>query len=71
MSQSQTVLLSTRDIAKRYGVPLQRVVRVVDRLELGQRVGRNRVIRSEHLEHVELGLRAAGFLPLRREVGHV
>jgi hypothetical protein len=64
-------LLSTRDVATRYNVPLANVVKVVDRLGIGQRVARNRVVRGEDLGPIETGLIAAGYLKRpRKEAAH-
>jgi hypothetical protein len=55
-------LFSTRDVADRYNVPLANVVKIVDRLGVGQRVARNRIVRGEDLGPIETGLIAAGYL---------
>jgi hypothetical protein len=61
-------IVSTRDISRRYGVPLPTVVKVVDRLGIADRIGRNRVIMREDVQRVEDGLRGAGLL--KAESGH-
>jgi hypothetical protein len=55
-------IVSTRDISRRYGVPLPAVVKVVDRLGIADRIGRNRVIMRDDVQRVEDGLRGAGLL---------
>jgi hypothetical protein len=71
MPQDTRRVLSTRDIALRYGVPLPSVVKVIDRLALADRIGRNRVIMSEYVQRVEDGLRGAGLLkPTGAEGNH-
>jgi hypothetical protein len=60
-------LFSSRDVADRWGVPLHRAVKVIDRLGLGRRIGRNRAVRVEDLDKIELGLRAAGYLTPRED----
>jgi hypothetical protein len=55
-------ILSTRNIADRFGVPLSSVVRAVERLGLGQRVGRNRAVKLADLPQIETALKAMGYL---------
>ena len=62
-------IVSTGDIAERYGVDIQAVRRVLDRIDLGQKIGRYRVVAEADLDTVEVALRAAGYLkPSGREV---
>lgn len=58
-------MFSVGDLARAHGVSEHCVRRVFDRLSLGQRVGRNRVITSNELPQIEIGLRAAGYLARR------
>lgn len=63
-------LYSTRDVSRAVGVPLASVVRVADRLGLGRRVGRNRILTGEEVERVEIGLRAAGVMQRAEDRRH-
>lgn len=61
-------LLSTGEIAEMYGVDPQVVRKVLDRIGLGKRIGRYRVVAAEDVGQVELALRAAGY-PKAEPVG--
>lgn len=55
-------IVSTGDIAARFGVPVHAVRNILDRIGLGQKIGRYRVVAAEDLGTVEVALRAAGYL---------
>lgn len=55
-------IVSTGDISERFGVDGQQVRRVLDRLGIGQKIGRYRVVAEADMDTVELALIAAGFL---------
>jgi hypothetical protein len=61
MPEGLPKVLSTYDLARRYDVPVLTVIRVVDRLRLAARIGRNRVIMSEDVPRIEDALRGGGF----------
>lgn len=54
-------ILSTRDVARYFGVPLQTAVKVIERLGLARRIGRNRAVLAGDLDKIEAGLRALGW----------
>jgi DNA-binding LacI/PurR family transcriptional regulator len=56
-------VLSTGDIARRFGVPTYAVRRVLDRLGIGRMVGRYKAVSAEDAELVGMALKAAGYHP--------
>jgi hypothetical protein len=61
-------LVSTGDIGKRFGVPSYVVRKVLDRIDLGQKIGRYRCVAEEDVPIVETALRAAGYLKPKQGV---
>jgi hypothetical protein len=55
-------IVSTGTIAEKFDVPVHVVRKVLDRIGLGQKIGRYRVVAIDDLDRVELALRAAGAL---------
>jgi hypothetical protein len=55
-------LLSTRDVARRFGVPLPSAVKAIVRIGCSQRIGRNRDVKAEDLPRIEAALRGLGAL---------
>ena len=58
MSDKTLPLISTNDLAKRYGVGGDCIRRIVDRLELGQKVGRNRILSDSDLPAIDAAIKA-------------
>jgi hypothetical protein len=71
MPDDHIPLHTTRELSKQYGVGIDCVRRLVDRLGLGQRVGRNRVLSASDVPSLETALRAGAHRDrVRREGGH-
>jgi hypothetical protein len=51
---------STLEVAELYGISPWTVRRVIDRLGLGRRVGRNRVVFADDLPKLEIAFRTLG-----------
>jgi hypothetical protein len=62
MSTDMPTFHNTHDLAQRFGVSRHCVQVVVDRLKLGARSGRNRILMDSDLDDLERGLTAAGFV---------
>lgn len=64
-------IYTVTDLAGRYRVPAQAIRNVVDRLELGRRVGRWRAVGEADLAMLETGLKALGHnTPSTTTAGH-
>lgn len=68
IAEAEADLVSTRQLARRFDVPLAAVVRIVDRLGLARRVGRTRIIRAADAPTIESGLRASGVMERRQAI---
>lgn len=62
MTAATADIISTRDVSNHFGVPLPTAVRVIERLGLARRIGRNRAVLAEDLGKIEAGLIGAGYL---------
>jgi hypothetical protein len=63
MPTAELTILTTGDISRMTGVPAPIVRKILDRVDLGQLVGRYRMISGDDLDRALLALRAAGYDP--------
>jgi hypothetical protein len=65
----ETVMVSTGDLSRRWRVPQPVIVKIIDRLGIGHRVGQVRAVLTSDIHLIDTGLRAMGWT-LPQDVQH-